>query len=318
MRIIMSPWRKTFQALIGAAQRELHVTAPYYSAEPVLDLLKRSKGTKKFFLFALDESSVRSGFQSTQALKAIKADSNSEVRFIKGLHAKYIVADRKVAVVTSANLTGGGLERNEEMGVHFDETVSVKRLVERFDSLWESAEGITDAEIERYHTLPLFKHAKVSGKVHGRKIRFKKAAKAAPPAGTPKLGWVVFHSPKIFKATRDKTPIRQLKRIWTPTEELDWNWGGKAWKENPRPHTLLFAWQGEIFGTATATITRDIDDEMRAKGYTFAFMLSRYDEAKPYVPIKELGIGFHRSFITLTSEMLAIYNRRQRSARTRA
>jgi phosphatidylserine/phosphatidylglycerophosphate/cardiolipin synthase-like enzyme len=46
------------------------------------------------------------------------------------LHAKVYVADEKCAIVTSANLTDGGLFFNYEFGVRFDDPVTVRKVRE--------------------------------------------------------------------------------------------------------------------------------------------------------------------------------------------
>jgi hypothetical protein len=312
MHIIKSPWRKEFRAIISTAKDTLRVAAPYYRAGPVRDVLKHSKGCKKLFLLTLSERAVRAGFQSTSALKAIKGDRRSQVRFLTNLHAKFIVADRKSAVVTSANLTDGGLEGNAEMGVYFDDTIGVKGLIEYFDALWLNASPISPKELAYYTMLPSDKSNGKVGRTHGHKVRLGNLSKRPPAAGTPMLGWIVFHAPKSYQNHRDKSPIGELARRWKrSTRELDWNWTGTPMKENFIPHTLLLAWDGKVFGKATATITRDIGNDMRRKSYTFAFVISHYEKAKRAVPIGSLGIRSHRSFIKLTQEKLAAYDQRQ-------
>ena len=62
MRIVTSPWRIEFNAFVGAARNTLRVVAPFYSSEPVTELLRRCKGRKKFFLLALEEQAVKGNF----------------------------------------------------------------------------------------------------------------------------------------------------------------------------------------------------------------------------------------------------------------
>jgi phosphatidylserine/phosphatidylglycerophosphate/cardiolipin synthase-like enzyme len=50
------------------------------------------------------------------------------VRFIPTLHAKVYVADNVRAIVSSANLTEGGLYRNLEYGVEVDDPVAVREI----------------------------------------------------------------------------------------------------------------------------------------------------------------------------------------------
>jgi phosphatidylserine/phosphatidylglycerophosphate/cardiolipin synthase-like enzyme len=51
-----------------------------------------------------------------------------EIRFLPSIHAKVYVADDKLAIVTSANMTAGGLSRNLEYGVKVDEEDLVRKI----------------------------------------------------------------------------------------------------------------------------------------------------------------------------------------------
>ena len=71
----------------------------------------------------------------------IKATSKSGHQYDRKLHAKVIVADRRDALVTSANLTHAGLLENLEMGLRI-QGVTAGTLVRHFDLLIE--EGILE------------------------------------------------------------------------------------------------------------------------------------------------------------------------------
>ena len=51
-----------------------------------------------------------------------------EIRFLPSIHAKVYVADDKLAIVTSANMTRGGLLSNFEYGVKVDDKKLVQRI----------------------------------------------------------------------------------------------------------------------------------------------------------------------------------------------
>jgi hypothetical protein len=53
---------------------------------------------------------------------------HTQIRFIPTLHAKVYVADTKRAIITSANLTDGGLYRNLEYGVEVDDPAIVREV----------------------------------------------------------------------------------------------------------------------------------------------------------------------------------------------
>jgi phosphatidylserine/phosphatidylglycerophosphate/cardiolipin synthase-like enzyme len=51
-----------------------------------------------------------------------------EIRFLPSIHAKVYVADERLAVVTSANMTRGGLLNNLEYGIEVDDINLVRRI----------------------------------------------------------------------------------------------------------------------------------------------------------------------------------------------
>lgn len=63
---------------------------------------------------------------------------NSAIVYLPSVHAKVYIADERTAIVTSANLTDGGLFRNHEYGVQLTNRSLVKRVkddIERFAGL---------------------------------------------------------------------------------------------------------------------------------------------------------------------------------------
>lgn len=312
MQILTSPWRDEFDGLVDTVRNTFRLAVPYYSYEPIAQLLKRSKGRKKFFLFALEERAVKGNFQSISAISAILKDNAAEVRFIKNLHAKFFVVDEKRAVVTSANLTGGGLDDNIEMGVRFDDPAAVKRLVHHFDALWAKAATITVKELDYYDALPRGKGKDGKrGKAHGPKVKVGKQPKRPPVPGTPALGWIVVHSEKAYKREGVwKNPMKQLRNEWSAKEGvLDWGWTSPKMNQNQTPRRVLLAWKGAVFGHAIATI-RDASQEEIDEGSKFFFVLTKFKRAKS-VSFEKLPLGrrrrHHRGLIRLDEKILAAY-----------
>jgi phosphatidylserine/phosphatidylglycerophosphate/cardiolipin synthase-like enzyme len=60
----------------------------------------------------------------------VESVANVEATHLPGVHAKVYLADEDAAIVTSANLTIGGLRRNFEYGVAFADAASVNRIRE--------------------------------------------------------------------------------------------------------------------------------------------------------------------------------------------
>lgn len=77
------------------------------------------------------------------------------------------------------------------------------------------------------------------------------------------------------------------------------------------PYTILFAYDSVIFAHAVATITHDIEEEMRKEGHTFSFNVKNLTIPTKAVRLEELPLGNrakkHRSLIKLNDNIMASY-----------
>ena len=63
-----------------------------------------------------------------------------EVLFVSQLHAKIYLVDRKEAIVTSANLTKGGIEDNYEAGIWLNDPNVLKEICAFIDDLYQCSQ----------------------------------------------------------------------------------------------------------------------------------------------------------------------------------
>jgi hypothetical protein len=66
--------------------------------------------------------------------------NNIEVKSLSSLHAKTYIFDSQKAIVTSANLTLGGMKNNYECGIIVEDREIVKKLKENYLALFENKE----------------------------------------------------------------------------------------------------------------------------------------------------------------------------------
>ena len=135
--LLVSPWAVRFDALIEAADRSLFLCSPYIGAGPCerMTALLRSRHDREpprvQILTDLSLGNMLSGATDATALhEFVSALPQTTVRVLPSLHAKVYVADTSQAVVTSANLTAGGLWRNFEFGVLIHDSQLVGTLLE--------------------------------------------------------------------------------------------------------------------------------------------------------------------------------------------
>jgi len=123
MRLLARDWSETLGRLAASARRRLVICSPYVGREGTN--LLASRFTESFrrrgeVLFITDLSPANICQRSTDpsALCALRETFDQmTIRHLPRLHAKVYIADENAAIVTSANLTAGGLFRNFEFGI---------------------------------------------------------------------------------------------------------------------------------------------------------------------------------------------------------
>ena len=225
-KLVASPWRTKFEQVISSARKELRIAAPFYNEDTVRFILtKTGKGVAKYFLLALSEQAVKTRAQSTAAIKMMQDDASCRVKFIKNLHAKFLIADQKHAVVTSSNLTSAGLDSNVEMGVLVDDLPIVEELIQRFDALWPRSQTVSKAILDEYDNLPTTPQGGKAGKSFGEVVRFGKQPKHPLAIGTVAPGWILIHSSKVYGVGNDfNSPQDELAKWYEPGRPVTWHW----------------------------------------------------------------------------------------------
>lgn len=134
-QLLQSPWSKQFATLVEQAENALLLCTPYITKGPcerIVDTvtkLGRASDLKVSILTDLSRQNMISGYTDPKALHDLTtALPKSAVRFLPSLHAKVYVADDRLAIVTSGNLTDGAMFRNFEYGVWFDDEASVRAI----------------------------------------------------------------------------------------------------------------------------------------------------------------------------------------------
>lgn len=127
LRGISRDWRHSLSSLLSRAERELLICTPFVGLQGTRFVLEHTQpqfhkvGQIKF-LTNLCVANVCSLVTDPRSLRSL-ADTvaNSCVIHLPGLHAKVYVADGTHAIVTSGNLTAGGLYHNLEYGIELTE-----------------------------------------------------------------------------------------------------------------------------------------------------------------------------------------------------
>ena len=123
-------WRSALQELAAQATKEFVIAAPFIrttEASWLCDQFQPSTQVK--VLTNINSQSVLAGSLEIEALLRFSTRSQmTSVITLPRLHAKVFIADESAAVVTSANLTGGGLDYNYEYGIRTRDRETVRKI----------------------------------------------------------------------------------------------------------------------------------------------------------------------------------------------
>lgn len=135
--IIDSNWHNVFENCKEEARKQSLIVSPFLSKSVLESLLGReSSNVRVITRFNLDE--MLRGVNDIAALEYL-IDIGAKIKGIKNLHSKVYIFDSSFSIVTSANLTHAGLNRNSEFGILSgdDDFLTVTKAY--FESLWSKA-----------------------------------------------------------------------------------------------------------------------------------------------------------------------------------
>jgi hypothetical protein len=122
LKVLARDWKVDLASLFASTTRRLIISSPFVTGEGTVHLLSHLPSDKSRINVRLltDLSPINICLGSTDVdslLDLAHTIPNFTLLHLPKLHAKVYVADSHNAIVTSANLTGGGLDRNYEYGL---------------------------------------------------------------------------------------------------------------------------------------------------------------------------------------------------------
>lgn len=149
---IKSPWGTTFDQFVASIRESGIIAAPYITRQPVERLVRglgRRRGTIQLnVMTSLHPDHLIDGSLDADALSWLCRDvPGTSVRHLLHLHAKAYVADEHTAIVTSSNLTNGGIWRNHELGVAVTDPKSVKDIADDLEEYGRLGVSVSESEL---------------------------------------------------------------------------------------------------------------------------------------------------------------------------
>lgn len=148
-RVLQRPWKDHLSRLLSEAETDVFISSPYITqqgADFVVENISQSvQATGQFTLLTnLSPTNITQGATDPKALQVLAAAASKvTIHHLPRLHAKVYVADIKQAIVTSGNLTFGGLNTNYEYGLcieHAHTVEVVRRDIAEYADLGASVE----------------------------------------------------------------------------------------------------------------------------------------------------------------------------------
>ncbi len=122
--LLPSPWTDTFLSLLEQVENDLLISSPYvkrFATEKISETLLKKCAAIHPAVKLVTDMRPESALAGSMDLDAISALSQKLEGFklvhLPSVHAKVYIADCKIAVITSGNLTEPGMRGNVEYGV---------------------------------------------------------------------------------------------------------------------------------------------------------------------------------------------------------
>ena len=133
MKILTTPWKNELLELVSKSKKSIKITSPFIKENICNELLgAKKKDTSLDLITSFKLMNIYSGSLDISALENI-LNSNGVVRNFPKLHSKIYLFDDKEVIITSGNLTNGGLMSNYEYGVYSNDNTLVSQVVSDFN-----------------------------------------------------------------------------------------------------------------------------------------------------------------------------------------
>jgi len=124
-KLLLSPWRNEFIDIVSKTKEELFISSPFVNTEGV-KILSDSIQTKSRIRISLitnltTKNIINRVTEPTALLELYRRFEQVSISSLGRLHAKVYLIDNSIGIITSANLTRGGLVSNFEYGIVIDD-----------------------------------------------------------------------------------------------------------------------------------------------------------------------------------------------------
>ncbi len=219
MRVLTNPWKQDFLNLVENAHYSIKITAPFVKENICKELFNvKNKSTTFELITSFKLSNAFSGSLDLSGLEYI-LNNQGIVKNYPRLHSKIYLFDDKKAVITSGNLTNGGLSSNYEYGIFIDEEKLIADISADFNKLSNNEiTGIVKQEHIAKANEILSKIPKITlpqipvVKIETPEINFDIIQNATQPISTSLTGWKLAVFNCLISINKQEFTINEVYR----------------------------------------------------------------------------------------------------------
>ncbi|HPK08928.1 MAG TPA: phospholipase D-like domain-containing protein [Saprospiraceae bacterium] len=128
MKILTTPWKDDFLELVHQSKKSIKITSPFVKQDICEELINAKNNSSKVELItSFKLMSIYSGSLDISAIENIISNNGTVKNFPK-LHSKIYLFDDCKAIISSGNLTYGGLMKNYEYGIYLEDKNILQKI----------------------------------------------------------------------------------------------------------------------------------------------------------------------------------------------
>lgn len=133
IKTLKSPWKNELLDLASRSDNSIKITSPFIKDNICSDLLNaKGSETKIHLITSFKIGNIYNGSLDIAALEKIIGNKGIVSNFPR-LHSKIYIFDDREIIITSGNLTNGGLINNFEYGIYSNDPILVSEVVSDFN-----------------------------------------------------------------------------------------------------------------------------------------------------------------------------------------
>jgi hypothetical protein len=135
VKILTNPWKNDLFDLVYQSKKSIKITSPFVKKDICDELLNvKNESTKIELITSFKLMNIYTGSLDISAIQSI-IDNNGIVKNFPKLHSKIYLFDDEKAIISSGNLTNGGLLKNYEYGILLDDRSILQKITSDYNFL---------------------------------------------------------------------------------------------------------------------------------------------------------------------------------------